>query len=105
MTPDRIKAARDLLAFHLEAGVDIAIGDEPVDRFAEPAVERPPPAANSAPREAARRERQAPATFSRPGAAADLPPRGKFPVSYPAGVGRGRRHGGPSGGPRRRDAR
>jgi len=74
MTPDRIKAARDLIAFHLEAGVDIAVGDEPVDRFAEPAVERPPPVANSAPREAARRERQAPATFSRPSTAADLPP-------------------------------
>ncbi|MDE1567910.1 uracil-DNA glycosylase [Aquabacter sp. P-9] len=28
----------DLLAFHLEAGVDVAIGEEPVDRFAESAA-------------------------------------------------------------------
>jgi len=29
---------RELLAFHLEAGVDVALGDEPVDRFAETAA-------------------------------------------------------------------
>lgn len=35
----------DLLAFHLEAGVDVAVGEAPVDRFAESAAEaaRPRP--------------------------------------------------------------
>jgi uracil-DNA glycosylase family 4 len=33
MTPDRTKAARDLLAFYLEAGADALLGEEPVDRF------------------------------------------------------------------------
>jgi DNA polymerase len=37
MTPDQTAAARELLAFYLEAGVDVALGDTPVDRFAEPA--------------------------------------------------------------------
>jgi DNA polymerase len=72
MTPDRIKAARDLIAFHLEAGVDIAIGDEPVDRFAEPAVEQPRPVASTI--EAVRRDRPAPAVRSRPDVSADFPP-------------------------------
>jgi uracil-DNA glycosylase len=35
-------AARDLLAFYLEAGVDAVLGDEPVDRFAD--TEAIPPA-------------------------------------------------------------
>lgn len=38
----------DILAFHLEAGVDMAMGDAPVDRFAESAADikaRPTPAA------------------------------------------------------------
>lgn len=34
-SPDELA---DLLAFHLEAGVDVAIGEEPVDRFAESAA-------------------------------------------------------------------
>jgi DNA polymerase len=40
MTPDRTRAARDLLAFYLEAGADAFLGEEPVDRFAgeEPAA-------------------------------------------------------------------
>lgn len=38
MTSDRTKAARELLAYYLEAGVDTAIGEAPVDRFAEPAL-------------------------------------------------------------------
>jgi DNA polymerase len=33
MTPDRTKAARELLAFYLEAGADALLGEEPVDRF------------------------------------------------------------------------
>ena len=36
MTPDRAKTARDLLAFYREAGVDALVGEEPVDRLADP---------------------------------------------------------------------
>ena len=35
MTPDRDKAARELLAFYQEAGVDALLGETPVDRFAD----------------------------------------------------------------------
>jgi uracil-DNA glycosylase family 4 len=38
MTPDPEKAARDLLHFYAEAGVDALVGEEPVDRFADPAA-------------------------------------------------------------------
>jgi uracil-DNA glycosylase len=41
MTPDTTKAAYELLAFYLEAGVDTPIGEEPIDRFADPAVVAP----------------------------------------------------------------
>ena len=40
MTPSDSKAARDLLAFYAETGVDALLGEEPVDRFAAP--EAPP---------------------------------------------------------------
>jgi uracil-DNA glycosylase family 4 len=43
MIPDTDKAARELLAFYIEAGADAPVGEEPVDRFADdmaaPAVE------------------------------------------------------------------
>ena len=35
MTPDRAKAAQELLAFYLESGVDALVGEAPVDRFAD----------------------------------------------------------------------
>jgi uracil-DNA glycosylase len=35
MTPDRTKAAWDLLAFYAEAGVDAVVGDEPVNWLAD----------------------------------------------------------------------
>jgi len=41
MTADR-KAARELLAFYQEAGVDAPIGESPVDRFADDAVATAP---------------------------------------------------------------
>jgi DNA polymerase len=41
-----VKAARDLLAFYVETGVDAVLGEEPVDRFADEA----PPAAPVVPR-------------------------------------------------------
>jgi DNA polymerase len=37
MQPDRVKAARELLAFYQEAGVDTPVGETAVDRFADPA--------------------------------------------------------------------
>src|SRR4051812_28282463 len=36
MTPEPSPTVRQLLAFYLEAGVDCALADEPVDRLAEP---------------------------------------------------------------------
>src|SRR6202043_920492 len=44
MTPDRNQAARELLAFYLEAGVDAVLGETAVDRFADPAELSSPPA-------------------------------------------------------------
>jgi DNA polymerase len=41
MTPDPTKAARELLGFYLESGVDALVDEAPVDRFAD---EIPPPA-------------------------------------------------------------
>jgi len=38
MTPEPVPTARELLAFYLEAGVDCALAEEPVDRLAEPEV-------------------------------------------------------------------
>jgi uracil-DNA glycosylase family 4 len=35
MTPEHQKAARELLAFYLEAGVDALVGEEPLDRFGD----------------------------------------------------------------------
>jgi DNA polymerase len=45
MTRDREKAARELLAFYQEAGVDALVGEAPVNRFAEeaPVAATPPP--------------------------------------------------------------
>jgi len=50
-TMDREKAAREIMTFYQEAGVDVALSETPVDRFAdEPSHRRegarvPPPAA------------------------------------------------------------
>src|SRR5204862_6517653 len=35
MKPLTVRAAEDLLAFYIEAGVDVALGEAPIDRFAE----------------------------------------------------------------------
>jgi uracil-DNA glycosylase family 4 len=42
MTPDRNQAARELLAFYLEAGVDAVLSETALDRFADAAVSAPP---------------------------------------------------------------
>jgi uracil-DNA glycosylase len=50
MLSDREKAARELLAFYQEAGVDALLGDEPVDRFADEApIAAPAPAPAASP--------------------------------------------------------
>jgi DNA polymerase len=41
MPDDRTKAARELLAFYLEAGVDAALDETPVDRFADVGIAAP----------------------------------------------------------------
>ncbi|MDR3465351.1 MAG: uracil-DNA glycosylase, partial [Xanthobacteraceae bacterium] len=49
MMSDRPPTARELLAFYLEAGVDCALADSPLDRLAEAAAEdRAPPLAPTA---------------------------------------------------------
>jgi uracil-DNA glycosylase len=53
MTGDRIKAAQELLAFYIEAGVDTALSETALDRFADqaapPAPSAPPTTRNPAP--------------------------------------------------------
>lgn len=41
MTSDHPTTVRDLLAFYLEAGVDCALGDEPIDRLSAPDLANP----------------------------------------------------------------
>jgi uracil-DNA glycosylase family 4 len=70
MIVDRDKAARELIAFYHEAGVDAVIGEDPIDRLAEdraPALEGPDdvpprPAAPVAARERAPASHTAPAS-------------------------------------------
>ena len=64
--PEPAPSLRQLLAFYLEAGVDCALGDEPVDRLAEP--DSIPAAAAAAPREIApqRGLREMPAAMAAP---------------------------------------
>src|SRR5262245_50124014 len=47
MVPEPVPTVRELLAFYLEAGVDCALAEEPIDRLAEP--EAPPPVARVTP--------------------------------------------------------
>ncbi|MBV9427826.1 MAG: uracil-DNA glycosylase [Bradyrhizobiaceae bacterium] len=77
MTPDRARAARELLAFYLEAGVDALVGEAPVDRFADSeAAPRAAEPAESAPTPAARRPRShpSPATVGGSSAVPAAPP-------------------------------
>ena len=55
MTPGQARAARELLAFYAEAGVDAALGEEPADRLSAARIESAPAApsvASEAPRPA-----------------------------------------------------
>ncbi len=67
MTADRNQAARELLAFYLEAGVDAVIGETTINRFAD-AAEAPPRPAAERPPDRIRREE------ARPAAVAQTPP-------------------------------
>jgi len=67
MTSERDKAARELLAFYLEAGVDAVIGETTINRFAD-AAEAPPRPAAERPPDRIRREE------ARPAAVAQTPP-------------------------------
>jgi hypothetical protein len=49
MTTDSAKAARELLAFYLEAGVDAVVGEEPVNWFADAPANDAAPAPAEAP--------------------------------------------------------
>jgi DNA polymerase len=64
MTPEQQKAARELLTFYLEAGVDAPVGEVPVDRFADPAPAAAPVVTAAA----------EPGPFRRPPAATRPPP-------------------------------
>src|SRR5215469_7892465 len=68
-TPDPAPNVRQLLAFYLEAGVDCALNDEPVNRLADP--DAAPPERAAAPPQPAQ-VRTMPA--ARPLAPAEAPP-------------------------------
>jgi DNA polymerase len=73
MTTERNRAARDILAFYREAGVDALVGEEAVDRFAAPAAPAAAAPAASGPAE------RAPAA----GAPAAAPRSGRAPPMAP----------------------
>jgi uracil-DNA glycosylase len=58
MTPEQIKAARELTAFYLDAGVDTPLGEVAIDRFADDSPVTPTHSA----------ERRSPAVDTRPAA-------------------------------------
>jgi uracil-DNA glycosylase family 4 len=86
MTVDRNQAARELLAFYQEAGVDALVGETPVDRLAgDPPSYIPAPAAEVAqPRIETRIEaRPGPSTAPRTVLARDLEFKGRATVAPP----------------------
>ena len=82
MPPDRDKAARELLAFYQEAGVDALLGEAPVDRFADapPAIAAPAPPVPAVEADRAkaaapvRRQEVLPRDLDSRGRAGNLPP-------------------------------
>ena len=71
MATDREKAARELLAFYQEAGVDATVGETPIDRFAE---EVPAPRPAESPRPAPPPPRAAPGLPLEPSRPPPAPP-------------------------------
>ncbi|MGJ5179968.1 uracil-DNA glycosylase [Bradyrhizobium oligotrophicum] len=78
MTPEPLPDVRQLLAFYLEAGVDCALADEPINRLVEP--EPMPAAAPSVARQAAAPQ------AGRLSAPAIIPPRGEPPPPPDAAI-------------------
>src|SRR5579872_2569042 len=81
MSPDRNQAARELLAFYLEAGVDAVLGETAVDRFADTADTAPRPVIGR-PAEPAPRADE-PQAGSRPALDRSRPPALAAPITLP----------------------
>ena len=84
MTPDRAPTVQQLLAFYLEAGVDCALTEEPVNRLSDPDIM---PAASEAAfaqtrQDGSRGDRRPPRVEAAPGA------RGRDPVGAGSGADR-----------------
>jgi DNA polymerase len=62
MTPDRIEAARALLDFYAEAGVDALVGETPLDRLSVARIDLAPPAIVEQTRDVAQTPERAPIT-------------------------------------------
>ena len=77
MTPEPLPNIRQLLAFYLEAGVDCALSEEPVNRLVEPEI---------APVAAPPGAREAPPPQPARGAPAIIPPRGEPPPPPDAAI-------------------
>ncbi|QFR31650.1 uracil-DNA glycosylase family protein [Ancylobacter sp. TS-1] len=73
-------ALAEILAFHLEAGVDVALGEEPVDRFTESAAEREAALARTA-RAPERPAQENPRESSRPAASMAPPAAARAPAT------------------------
>jgi len=91
MPTDRNRAARELLAFYREAGVDAAIGESPVDRLSqEEPLQRTPPAGKAAPAHAPQMPTPSPVRPERPGHPAAVtgrpPPPAQAPVAPEAAL-------------------
>ena len=81
MTLDRNKASRDLLAFYAEAGVDVAVGEEPNDWLSAD-----PPAPSVAPEPISVAIQQDPAPARRPLVSPPIQPSGPVPPPPDAAV-------------------
>ena len=87
MTPDHARAARELLAFYAEAGVDALLGEEPVDRLSAALIESAPPAPErtvEAPRAIPAAPRDRRGRVSRAGSGRDGGARGRAQRREPA---------------------
>src|SRR6201991_5181709 len=71
MTPEPAPTIRQLLAFYLEAGVDCALTDEPVNRLSDPDIVPAPPSAEPQEAPPPRSPMQSPAPI--PSARAEVP--------------------------------